>query len=55
MTHLLNLLKLIFLLQLSSTEVPATTWNDICDHPEFGVNGFRKAGVLDAIVSITES
>ena len=31
-----------------------STWGEIQDRPELGINGFRKAGVLDAISSVSD-
>ena len=31
-----------------------STWSEMQDRPELGINGFRKAGVLDAISSVSD-
>ena len=30
-----------------------STWNEIQDCPELAINGFQKAGILDAIASVS--
>ena len=31
-----------------------STWSEIQEYPELGINGFRKAGVLDTISSVSD-